>query len=88
MQTSVPVRDVRDTAAFSRLVDECGVVLVTRNGYPAFHAMSDAVYRRLEDSEARARLLERLLVAETEDASGQSSDFDAFCEEVDRAYGL
>lgn len=88
MQTTVPVRDVRDTAEFSRLVEERGDVLVTKNGYPAFHAMSEAVYERLVQSDARARLLERLLVAEREDAAGQSTDFEAFSEEVDRAYGL
>lgn len=88
MAMTVPIRDVRDTAAFSKMVDDCGEVLVTKNGYPAFHAMSDATYKHLSDSDARARLLERLLVAETEDSSDLADDFSAFSEEVSRAYGL
>lgn len=88
MATSVPIRDVRDTAAFSSLVDESGDVLVTRNGYPAFHALSDEEYRRLSQGSARARLLERLLIAERESAAGDGVDFNSFADEIDKAYGL
>lgn len=38
MPTAVPVRDMKDTAAFSALVERERDVTVTRNGYEAFHS--------------------------------------------------
>lgn len=86
--TCVPIRDIRDTAAFASLVSGAGDVTVTRNGYPAFHCLSEAEYERLASSLSRARLLERLLVVERESAQGRFVDFGSFADEIDSIYGL
>ena len=40
MPTCVPVRDMKDTAAFTALVESERDVTVTKNGYEAMHCIS------------------------------------------------
>ena len=45
MSTCVPVRDMKDTAAFTALVESERDVTVTKNGYEAMHCISSDQYR-------------------------------------------
>ncbi len=77
MATCVPIKDLRDTASFDELVASSATpVTVTKNGYDRFVCVKSSDFSFWEQSEARARLLERIMVAERERAEGTS--FDAF----------
>ena len=60
MPICVPIKDMKDTAKFARLVEEAnGPVTVTKNGYDAFVVMRSADYDRLaneREEEAKQRL--------------------------------
>ena len=43
MPVCVPVRDMKDTAAFASLVERERDVTVTRNGYSAMHCLINEV---------------------------------------------
>ena len=65
MPTCVPVRDMKNTAAFTALVERERDVTVTRNGYSAMHCLSEEEYQAQQDEVARARLLSYMMRAET-----------------------
>ena len=88
MTTCVPVRDMKDTAAFASLVEREGDVAVTRNGYGVMHCMSEEEYRLQREEVARAGLLSRMMLAESELSAGESRDFDSFAAGVRRRHGL
>ena len=88
MAICVPVRDMKDTAAFTALVDREREVTVTKNGYDAIHCMSDDCYRIMQEEVAKSRLLSRMMLAEAELSAGQYEDFDAFAASVRDAHGL
>ena len=88
MTACVPVRDMKDTAAFASLVEREGDVAVTRNGYGVMHCMSEEEYRLQREEVARARLLSRMMLAESDLAAGESRDFDSFAAGVRRRHGL
>ena len=88
MSTCVPVRDMRDTAAFTGLVEAEGEVTVTKNGYTAIHCLSDSRYQAMQEEAARSRLLSRIMLAESEMARGDADDFDEFEAGVRERYGL
>lgn len=88
MAKSVPVRDMKDTAAFTALVNEEREVTVTKNGYDAIHCMSDDYYRIVQEEIAKSRLLSRMMLAESELAEGSYADFDAFAASLRDRYGL
>ena len=88
MTTCVPVRDMKDTAAFASLVEREGDVAVTRNGYGVMHCMSEEEYRLQREEVARAGLLSRMMLAESELAAGEAQDFDSFAAGVRRRHGL
>lgn len=88
MAMCVPVRDMKDTAAFTDLVNREREVTVTKNGYDAIHCMSDEYYRIMQEEVAKARLLSRIMLAESELAEGAFADFDAFSASVRESHGL
>lgn len=88
MTTCVPVRDMKNTAAFSDLVERERDVTVTKNGYEVFHCLSGDQYRVLQEEVARARLLSRMMLAERECEAGASDNFDGFAASVREEYGL
>ena len=57
MAKCVPVRDIKNTAEFSALVERERDVTVTKNGYELMHCLSDEQYRLIQDEVARAKLL-------------------------------
>ena len=88
MSACVPVRDMKDTAAFASLVARENDVTVTRNGYEAMHCLSDDRYRFMQEEAAKAKLLSRMLLAERERAAGLASDYQAFSSALRNEYGL
>ena len=92
MPVCVPIKDLKDTAKFSKLVEESvGPITVTKNGYDAFVVMRSADYDRLANrslEEAKQRLLERIALAEREKAEGGYTDDPAAMAELRERYGL
>ena len=92
MPVCVPIKDLKDTARFSRLVEEAaGPITVTKNGYDAFVVMRSADYDQMvseRDSAARQKLLDRIAVAETEIAEGRYADYDTATHDLRTRYGL
>lgn len=88
MPTCVPIRDMKDTAAFTQLVDEAsGSVTVTKNGHDAFIVMKTKEYEALQQELTQTRLLARITQAEAEYAAGQYVDGRAFTEQIRAKYG-
>ena len=88
MPICVPGRDMKDTAQFTPLVNRERDITVTKNGYDAFHCLSDEQYRLMQDEMAKARLLSRILLAEREAEAGAYGSFEDFAADVRREYGL
>lgn len=88
MTVCVPVRDMKDTAAFARLVEANREVTVTKNGYDAIHCLSDDEYRLIQDEVAKARLLSRMMLAEDEESRGDYAPYDEFSASMREKYGL
>ena len=67
MSLCVPIKDLRDTAAFDEMVTSSPTpIIVTKNGYDRFVCVKSSDFSRWEQAEARARLLERIMIAERE----------------------
>ena len=89
MPVCVPIKDMRDTAKFSALVESSPTpVTVTKNGYSKFVVMRAEDYDLLIEGQARSHLLARLAVAERERADGTARDALAHLDELERAHGL
>lgn len=88
MPVCVPVRDMKNTAAFTELVQNERDVTVTKNGYDALHCLSNEEYKLLQDEAVKARLLSRMMTAEAEIEQGDFADFDAFTSSIRREYEL
>jgi tetrapyrrole methylase family protein/MazG family protein len=75
MTLCVPIKDLRDTAAFDEMVSTSPTpVIVTKNGYDRFVCVKSSDFKQWEQAEARARLLERIMISERERAEGKSAD--------------
>ena len=70
MSLCVPIKDLRDTAAFDEMVS------------------TSSDFSRWEQAEARARLLERIMVSERERAEGKSVDAFEATKSLREKYGL
>ena len=89
MPVCVPIKDMKDTAAFARRIDEAaGPVTVTRNGYDAFLVMRTDDYEAMQEELAAARLMARIAQAENEYATGQFSSSSDFVKAIRAKYGL
>lgn len=88
MATAVPIRDTKDTAAFAALVEREHDVMVTRNGYEAFHCLSAEEWAAQRDEAAKARLLSRIMLAEDEISRGECDDYAQFSAAVRAEHGL
>ena len=89
MAICVPVRDMKDTAAFAKLVRESSEpITVTKNGY------RECVVMRAEDDDlmreevAKARLLRVLADADRSYDEGDYADGPAFVSSMREKYGL
>lgn len=89
MPKCVPIKDMRDTAKFSALVESSpGPVTVTKNGYSKFVVMRSEDYDRLEEELGKAALLNRIAFAEHERADGKARDAFESLAEIKTRYGL
>jgi prevent-host-death family protein len=89
MPTCVPIKDMKDTAAFTRTVEEApSPVTVTKNGYDTFVVMRTDDYEAMQQEIAKARLLGRIAQAEHEYATGQHIDGSEAVAALREKYGL
>ena len=88
MTVTVPVRDMKNTSTFVKLVEQEGEVVVTKNGYEVMHCISSDRQRINEEAIAKSKLLSRILLAEEEIFSENFSDFDTFMSEVRNDFDL
>lgn len=89
MPVCVPIKDMKDTAAFTRTIEEApGPVTVTKNGYDAFVVMRADDYEAMQMELAKTKLLSRIAQAEHEYAIGQFSDGLEFSKSLREKYGL
>ena len=88
MAIAVPIKDLKETKKFSAMVEENDEVIVTKNGYSAFHCVS-AKKREAEKMElAEAKLMKRIALAEIEIATGKYQDYDKFIKDIKDEYDL
>ena len=74
MATCVPIKDMRDTAAFAELVETSATpITVTRNGYDQFVVMRTNQYEALLAMQEKNRLYERMLLADFDMQCGKPS---------------
>ena len=89
MPKSVPIKDMRDTAAFLQLVESCDEpVTVTKNGYDRLVVLTPAEFDEYRHDRARARLLDRIALAERERAEGITLDLHQSIADLRSRYGL
>lgn len=89
MPLCVPIKDLRDTAAFDEMVSSSSTpVIVTKNGYDRFVCVKSSDFSRWEQAEARARLLERIMISEHERVEGKSIDAFEATKDLREKYGL
>ncbi len=88
MSACVPVRDMKNTATFTALVESERDVTVTKNGYETMHCISSDQYRLMQEEIAKAKLLSRMMMAEDEISQGDYSDYDSFATAIRDKYDL
>ena len=89
MAICVPIKDLRDTAAFDEMVaTSASPITVTKNGYDRFVCVKSSEFDRWEQADARARLLERIMISERERTQGLGSDAFEAAESLKAQYGL
>lgn len=89
MPTCVPMKDLKNTARFTRTVlDSPEPVIVTNNGREAFVSMTPERYDELLLEAARARLYEVIDRAEEDIAAGRMVDANDFTASLRERYGL
>lgn len=89
MPLYVPIKDLRSAAALDEIVSSSSTpVIVTKNGYDRFACIKSSDFSRWEQAEARARLLERIMISEHERAKGKSIDAFEVTEALKEKYGL
>lgn len=88
MPVLAPIRDMKNTSDFAKLVNDNGVVTVTKNGYSEFYCISKQK-REVELEEiAKAKLLSRIMLAEEEIKNKNYDDYDTFSAKIKEEYGI
>ena len=89
MYKCMPIRDMKDTTAFVKAVQDAnGPVSVTRNGSEALVVMTPEYAQMQEQEMARLRLHARIALAEYESATGQTISSDEAVSGLREKYGL
>lgn len=89
MSVCVPIKKLKNTAEFARIVREAdGPVVVTRNGYDEFVSMTPERYEALRLEAARARLYQVIDRAEDDVRAGRTTDARTSIAETRKRYGL
>ncbi len=87
--TCIPIRDLRDTAAFDELVATSPTpITVTKNGYDRFVCVRSDEYERMQQANAEAKLLARIQIMEYERKHNLSEDAFEASERIMEKYGL
>ena len=85
----VPIIDLRDTATFDEMVvNSSSPIIVTKNGYDRFVCIKSSDFNKLEQADARARLLERIMISEHERTEGLGTDAFEAIKDLKAKYGL
>ena len=89
MATCVPIKDLRDTAAFDELVEKSPTpITVTKNGYDRFVCVRSSEFEQMKRSSAEAKLLARMQIAEYERKNHMEEDAFEVTERIMKKYGL
>lgn len=89
MATCVPIKDLRDTAAFDELVEKSPTpITVTKNGYDRFVCVRSREFEQMKRSSAEAKLLARMQIAEYERKNHMEEDAFEVTERIMKKYGL
>ena len=89
MAVCVPVRDMKDTAAFAKLVKESPEpITVTKNGYNEFVVMRSEDYDLMCEEVAKALLVRVLADAYKAYEQGEYVDGASFVAAIRERYGL
>lgn len=89
MATCVPIRDLRDTAAFDELVATSPTpITVTKNGYDRFVCVRSDEYERMQQANAEAKLLARIQIMEYERKNNLAKDAFESLDELGKKYDL
>lgn len=89
MPICVPIKDIRDTAAFSELVETSSEpITVTKNGYDQFVVIRSRDYDELRELQAKNQIMERMLIAERERATNMRSDARESISSLRAQYGI
>lgn len=89
MATCVPIKDLRNTAAFDELVENSPTpITVTKNGYDRFVCIRSEDYNRLARAKAEADLMARIEICEYEKEHNLDRDAFEALEEMGRKYCL
>lgn len=89
MSNCVPIRDIKNTTAFAKLVQESDEpVIVTRNGEEAFAAVSMELLESWRTEAARAHLYQLIDEAERDIAAGRGTPARESMRKARERYGL
>lgn len=89
MPTCVPIKELKNTAEFSRLVEESpNPVIITKNGYDSFVAMTTQAYEALKLEAARAKLYQIAAQSERDIAENRTVEARSAIAEARKRYGL
>ena len=89
MTTCVPIKELKNTAEFSRLVEESpSPIVVTKNGYESFVAMSPQAFEALRLEASRAQLYQAIDQAERDIAEGRTTEAHIALADLRDRYGL
>ena len=64
------------------------LIIVTTNGYDRFVCIKSSDFNKLEQADARARLLERIMISEHERTEGLGTDAFEAIKDLKAKYGL
>ena len=88
MTRCVPIRDMKDTSRFSRMVEDAGEpVTITKNGYDHLIVMTTDVFNDMNEQLAEAKLIAKIAQAESEIMSGKMVDGEEHMAAMREKYG-
>lgn len=88
MPYCVPIKDLKDTAAFAKMVKETDhPIFVTKNGREEFVVMSTAVYHHETTDPVKQSFYEMIERGEQDYREGRCKDAYEFLAELEAEYG-
>lgn len=88
MSVAVPIKELKDTTGFTKKVQDCQEVRVTRNGTDVFAALTMEQLEAYKLEAARARLYDLVDEAEQDFRLGRTSDARSSQASARARYGL